>query len=82
MSRRQLHDDWEDEDSSWDDAEGDDDGTMPCPYCKRPIYEDVPRCPYCERYILDEDASAPRKPWWIIVGFLLCFYVVYRWIRW
>ena len=37
-------DDWEDDNEpSWN-AEGDDDNTMPCPYCKRPIYEDAPRC--------------------------------------
>ena len=28
----------------------------------------------------EEDAPPVRKPLWIIVGTLLCIYVVYRWI--
>jgi hypothetical protein len=45
------------------------------------------RCPpilglrtYCEHYISEEDAPPARKPWWIILGTLLCLYIVYRWI--
>ena len=63
-----------------DDGEEDEETTIPCPYCRRPIYEDAPRCPYCENYIVEEDAASRRKPWWIIIGTLLVFYVVYRWI--
>jgi hypothetical protein len=48
---------------------------------KREIHEDSVRCPHCENYLSEEDAAAPsRKPWWIIVGVLVCLYVVYRWI--
>jgi hypothetical protein len=74
-------DDWEEEDdeSSWGE-DGDDDYTMPCPYCKRPIHEDAPRCPYCEHYLSEEDAPRPHKPWWIVAGAVICLYVVYRWI--
>lgn len=68
---------WNDEE---DDGQGDEDATIPCPYCRHPIYEDAPRCPRCGNYISEEDAPAARKPWWIIVGALLVFYVVYRWI--
>lgn len=78
------------EDEEWDDGESDvgddeeacddDEPTIPCPYCKRKIHEDSPRCPYCERYISEEDATPARKPWWIILGTLLCLYIVYRWI--
>jgi hypothetical protein len=57
----------------------DEETTIPCPYCKRPIYEDSPRCPYCENYISEEDTVASHKPWWIIVGVILALYVVYRW---
>ena len=74
---------WEDE-GDWrpdDDRAGDDDdGTVPCPYCQRPMHEDSPRCPHCENYISKEDAPPRRKPWWIVLGCLLCFYVIYRWI--
>ena len=54
--------------------------TNPCPYCARQIHEDSVRCPYCENYLSDEDAHPSRKPWWLIVGVLLCLYAVYRWI--
>jgi hypothetical protein len=33
-----------------------------------------------ERYISDEDAPRSRKSWLIIIGTLLCFYIVYHWI--
>ena len=82
-----MHDDaWEEDDDRVADDENDDeddDETIPCPYCGRRIYEESERCPYCENYILDEDrenAVSPRKPWWILVGTLLVFYIVYRWI--
>ena len=73
MTRRTL-----DEDEGQEDDDGDD--TTPCPYCRRPIHEDSQRCPYCENYISEEDAPAAPKPWWIIVGVLLCFLIVYLWI--
>jgi len=54
--------------------------TVPCPYCKREIYEGAERCPYCEQYISEEDSPPSRKPWWLLVGVLLCLYAVYRWV--
>lgn len=68
--------DWSDEEEADDDG----DATVPCPYCRREIYEDSVRCPYCERYLSDEDAPPNRKPWWIIVGALLCLAVVGLWL--
>lgn len=74
-------DDWQDEaDDEKDAADDNDEQTIPCPYCKHQIHEDSQRCPYCEQYISEEDAPATRKPWWIIVGTLLCLYAIYRWI--
>ena len=64
----------------WDEEEEDEEPTVPCPYCKRLIHEDSSRCPYCEQYITDEDVVPARKPWWIIVGVLVVFYIIYRWI--
>lgn len=79
---RNSDDDWDDDEPSWDeDAEGDDDYTLPCPFCKRPIHEDAQRCPYCEHYISEEDRPPQRKAWWIVIGALVCLYVIYRWIR-
>jgi hypothetical protein len=63
-----------------DNSDDDDESTVPCPYCKREIHEDSQRCPYCEHYISREDAPAERKSWWIVVGVILCLYVVVRWI--
>ena len=63
----------------WDDNE-DEDTTVPCPHCRRPIYEDSPRCPHCGNYISEEDTVPGRKPWWIILEVSLALYVVYRWI--
>jgi uncharacterized paraquat-inducible protein A len=66
----------------WDEDGGnnDEETTIPCPQCRRQIHEESQRCPYCGNYITEEDAVPAHKPWWIIVGTLLVFYVVYRWI--
>jgi hypothetical protein len=69
------------EDIDWPEEE-DKDPTVPCPYCHREILEEAERCPYCESYISREDAPAARKPWWIVVGVIVCLYVVYRWNVW
>lgn len=92
MGRREVEDDdWDDDEPSWEDSEsfwdsedyGDEtDDTIPCPYCRREIHEDAERCPYCERYVSDEDAPPTPKPWWFVVGFLLCLYVLFRWLVW
>jgi hypothetical protein len=80
MARRvRTEDDWDDDGEGFDSAP-DDEATIPCPYCHRPIHEDSPRCPFCENYISDEDRPPGVKPWWIIVGFLACLLVVILWI--
>jgi hypothetical protein len=78
MPRHTAEDEW-DEDFG-ESNEDDEEPTVPCPYCKREIHEDAERCPHCEQYISDEDAPTTAKPWWIIVGVLLCFYAIYHWI--
>lgn len=85
---KHVDEEWDDDsfdadDPDFDDTNGDFDDeepTVECPYCGRSIHEDAVRCPHCEQYISNEDAPPPRKPLWIIVGTLLCLYVVYRWI--
>lgn len=85
MSRRRFaddeaEDDWDDE-ASWDDdldEDPADDNTVPCPHCRRQIHEDAERCPYCERYLSDEDTVTFQKPWWVVVGALVCLYIMYR----
>jgi hypothetical protein len=71
----------DDEEEDWPD-EDDEEPTIPCPYCRREILEDPERCPHCKHYISKEDAPPERKPWWIIVGVIVCLYVVYRWNAW
>lgn len=75
-----IHDP-EDELDDWDD-DWDDEPTVPCPHCRREIIEDAERCPYCEQYLSKEDAPRERKPWWVIIGVIVCLYVVYRWNVW
>ena len=68
-------------DDEFDEGDGDDDGALEdCAYCGREIPEDAPRCPYCENYVSAEDAPYKRKPWWIVLGVIVCLYIVYRWI--
>ncbi len=63
-------------DPSDTDADDDDDAdTVPCPYCRRPVYETAEVCPHCGSYILDEAASR-RKPWWVIAGVVVCLAIV------
>ncbi|MBM4058505.1 MAG: hypothetical protein FJ275_09765 [Planctomycetes bacterium] len=80
MTRHQDADDeWEDEDEDSGDG-SDDEPTVPCPYCTREIFEDVPRCPYCEQYISDEDRVDRRKPMWVIATALICLGCVAWWL--
>ena len=74
-----------DEEPDFLDDDGPDDGadaaepTIACPYCRQEIYEDAVRCPHCERYIAEEDLRK-KKSWLIIIGSVVCLYIVYRWI--
>ena len=91
MARRVASDDepddepedegWSDDDLEYVPDEGDDDPTMPCPHCQEPVFDEAERCPHCGKYISTEDAPPSRKPWWIIIGALLCLFAVYLWIR-
>lgn len=65
-------------DEDWND---DEDATIPCPYCGRPIYDDAPRCPHCENYLSDEEAAPARQPWWVILGVILVLLLVLQWMR-
>jgi hypothetical protein len=85
MARRVEEDaEWDDEpwDSDEDDRASDeeDEPTIPCPYCRREIHEDSVQCPHCGQYLSEEDARPNGKPWWIILGVLLCLLVIWLWI--
>ncbi len=64
--------------AGWDHDEVE--ATVPCPYCRREIFEDAVRCPHCGEYLSDEDAPAGPRPWLIVVGVLLSLAAVWVWI--
>jgi hypothetical protein len=88
MTRRTADDrEWDDEDRDGDgidsagwDNDDEDEPTVPCPYCRREIFEDAVRCPHCGEYLSDEDAPAGPRPWLIVVGVLLSLAAVWVWI--
>jgi hypothetical protein len=51
--------------------------TAPCPHCRALIYDDSERCPACGEYL---SASDERKPWWMVVGVLVCLAVALGWV--
>ena len=49
--------------------------TVPCPHCRRPVYESAERCNHCGRYLSEEDT--PRHhPKWLVLGVVLCLVIV------
>ena len=81
MARHTADDErWGDPDD--DEGSADEDGadTVPCPYCRRLVPEDAPRCPYCEVYLSAEDAPPSPKPWWLVLGALVCLLIVIVWV--
>ena len=87
MPRVSEHDNEPDDESELEAIDdvpdfGDDEPFIPCPHCGVEIHEESERCPHCGQYISEEEAPPARKPWWIVVGVILCLYVVYRWNVW
>lgn len=66
----------DDEDASFDDG-GDDDPTMPCPYCGAAIYDDAIRCPVCDRYLSDEERVKTNQPLWVVITALVLLAVIF-----
>jgi hypothetical protein len=62
-----------------DDSSESETETLPCPHCLRSVYEDAERCPSCGAYLSREDAPA-RRPWWMVLGVLICLAVVLGWV--
>jgi len=91
MPRRvATEDDWEDDDGDgWTPDDGDeewvpddenDDETVACPHCDRPVHDQAERCPHCGWYISEEDAPPARRPWWVVLGLILALVAVYLWV--
>lgn len=76
-----LRDEEFDDPDSLDDTDDTDDATdtVPCPHCRRPVYEDAERCPGCGWYLSREDA--PRHhAWWLVLGVVAGLIVVLMWV--
>lgn len=60
----------------------DDDGpaSVPCPYCKRPIFEDAERCPHCENYVSREDSPPGSKSKFWFVLMVLALLAAAAWV--
>ena len=54
--------------------------TVPCPYCRRHIYEEAERCSYCGQYLSQEEDAPLKRPPWMIIGALICLAIVLIWI--
>jgi len=74
MTTTANDDEWEEDD------EGEDEDTIPCPYCKAEIYDGAEQCPKCGRYISEEDAPAEAKPRWIVIASVLCLVIAILWV--
>jgi hypothetical protein len=80
------HDDNDDlDDREYPEPDGDEElqatvDTVPCPFCKEPVYDDAEWCPHCRNYIFYEGEPPARKSWWIVGGVLVCLLVVLYWI--
>lgn len=44
-------------------------GLLPCPSCLAVIHEESPQCPRCGEYL---SGHFQRKPYWIVLGVLVC----------
>jgi predicted nucleic acid-binding Zn ribbon protein len=73
-------DEWDEDETEDSDLEDENDDTVPCPYCRRPIHEDAQRCPHCENYLSAEDRPPRRQPLWILLTAGLCLLIVMLWI--
>jgi hypothetical protein len=68
------------------DIADDDDETVPCPHCRKPVYEGAELCPHCRRYLSDEDAPRRRSPL-ILAGVILALLgmlwgIIWWMVRW
>jgi len=67
----------------WPDPDDDPESavdTVPCPFCKGQVYEDAEWCPTCRNYLFYDGSLGRQKPWWLVVGVVVCLLVVLYWI--
>jgi hypothetical protein len=64
-----------------DEEEQDVASLVECLYCRKFVHEEAPRCHHCGNYHSREDAPS-RKPWWLVIGVLVCLLLILFGIRW
>jgi predicted nucleic acid-binding Zn ribbon protein len=81
--RDDIDEDDDDEEDGFDHLDDPDDeeedATVPCPHCRRPVYDDAERCPHCGQYLSREDAPR-RHSWWLVLGVMVAVLVVLMWV--
>lgn len=60
------------------ESDRDDDERADCPYCGERTYQGSEQCPACGQYLSAEDTPA-RRPWWIVLGLLVCLAMAVGW---
>jgi hypothetical protein len=83
--RHDDQDDLDDREFPEPEGEGDQEAqatveTVPCPFCKHPVYENAEWCPQCRNYLFYDGEPAAPKPRWLIAGVVACLLVVLYWI--
>ena len=71
-------DEFDDDDEAFDEFDefsGEEEYTIPCPYCSVEIYEDTEMCPHCGSYILDEDIPSSRS--WVFWTALILLALIF-----
>jgi hypothetical protein len=65
-------DDREDPDPSDQDDDGDEASVdeLPCPFCRKPVYEGADVCPHCGNFITFGQPQSTRKRW-VLLGIVL-----------
>ncbi len=67
-------------DADQDSASVDDDEeTIPCPFCKKPIHEDADVCPRCRNFVGGDDGPR-RVPPLVWIGVILAGLCALTWI--
>ena len=69
-------DDRDDDPSPSDQDDSEEEDTLPCPFCKKPVYERSDICPHCGNFISFEAESAYPRKLWFLVGVVLALGVV------
>jgi hypothetical protein len=76
-----LHEreDPDESDADESNVSDDDSETLPCPYCRKPVYEEADVCPHCRNFVSFADVPS-RRPWWLVAGVAVGVVIVLIWV--